>query len=316
MPNALDIVIAGAGGMGSLFGSILQDGGHNVVLYDVDSEHIDAISAFGLTIEGPAGNRVVPMQATTNASHISQADVIIFLCKAHGTQAAAQELKPLVEEGAICISFQNGLGNEQVIAQVVGSHSVLGGTTTMAAVKLEPGIIRDFSRVPSKIGEMQGGSSTRVEALAAAFSSAGLETHASAAIQEEIWKKLIGNISLSALSGLTNKTIASCIRMPLLRAIALQAADEALEVAYSEGILLDRGSVIAGIDVISEPGGTGDSKSSLCEDLNHQRPTEVEVIYGAAIAAGKANGLPTPTLDTLYGLVRARQSEYLTGRAI
>ncbi len=315
MSDALDIVIAGAGGMGSLFGSILQDGGHNVVLYDVDAEHIGAISAKGLKIEGFGGNRVMQMQATTDPRQIDRADVILFQCKAHGTRSAAQRLKPLVEGGAICVSFQNGLGNEQIIAEEVGAENVLGGLTAMAAVKLAPGVIRDFSRVPSYIGEMQGRSSARVEKLATAFSNAGLETHDSAAIQDDIWKKLIGNISLSALSGLTNKTAAACMRTPFLKTIARQAATEALEVAAAEGISLDRDAVIAGIEMISEPGGTGDNKSSLCEDLNHQRPTEVEVIYGSAIAAGKAKGLSTPTLDTLYGLVRARQAEYLESEA-
>ena len=151
------IVIAGAGGMGALFGSILQDGGLNVILFDTNQAHIDAINANGLKISGFGGDRRVVMSATADAESIETADLILFQCKSHRTRSAAFMMKPLVDSGATCISFQNGLGNEEVLAEVLGEANVLGGLTAMAGYLIAPGHVRDFSRVPSYIGEMAGG---------------------------------------------------------------------------------------------------------------------------------------------------------------
>ena len=139
---------------------------------------------------------------------------VIVLCKSHSTRAAARSVRHLVDGGAVVVSFQNGLGNEQVIAEELGTDNVLGGVTTMAAVKLAPGRIRDFARAPSTIGEMAGGESARTVTLSRALTAAGLETHASDDIVRDIWNKLLGNISLSAVSGIANLTSAGALQIP------------------------------------------------------------------------------------------------------
>lgn len=309
--NKPDIVVAGAGGMGALFGAILQNGGLAVTLYDTSEAHVEAINSAGLKISGFGGDRTVDMNATADAGSIVSADIILFQCKAHGTLAAAQSVRHLVESGAVCISFQNGLGNEEVIAEEVGASNVLGGLTAMAGNLLAPGHVRDFSRVPSYIGEMQCGRSDRVESLAACLTSAGLETHASQDIRHDIWNKLLGNISMSAVSGATDLTAAECLQVPALKEVCLRAVDEAMLVAKHEGLLLDRAKVIAGMELISQPGGTGDNKSSLCADLLHQRPTEVDFIYGSVIQKARAASIAVPTLETLSSIVKGLESRYL-----
>ena len=305
------VVIVGAGGMGALFGSILQSGGLAVTLIDTNAEHVRAIRGQGLKILGFGGDRTEKIAATADASTVTSADVVLFQCKAHGSRDAAQSVQHLIDGGAVAISFQNGLGNEETISEVIGKDNVLGGLTTMAGCLLEPGIIRDFSRVPSYIGELGGGISARAESIAAAFSAAGLETHARENIIHDIWKKLIGNIALSALSGTTNLTSAECLAVPELKATSLRALDEALAVAASHGIQLDRDEAIGGLKTISEPGGTGDNKSSLCVDLLNERPSEVDFIYGSVISKGREAGVPTPTLDTMAAIVKGLESRYM-----
>jgi len=153
--------------------------------------------------------------------------------------------------------------------------------------------------------------SARAENIAEAFSAAGLETHASEHIIHDIWKKPICNIALSALSGATNMTSAECLAVPELKATSLRALDEALAVAKSHGIHLDRDEAVAGSKTISEPGGTGDNQSSLCVDFLNQRPSEVDFIYGSVISKGRKTGVPTPTLDTLAAIVKGLESRYL-----
>ena len=299
-----EILIVGSGAMGALFGAILFENGRNVVLYDTDHKHIQAIQKNGLQIKGFGGNRKVPIPATTDLSQLESAEILLFQCKAHGTRNAAQAVKHLIRDHSVCISFQNGLGNEEVISEELGHQYVLGGLTAMAAMLLGPGTLRDFSRVPSHIGEMQGKTSARTETIASRLSDAGLETHVSEDIRRDIWKKLLGNISMSALSGLTDLSSATVNAVPELKAISLKAMEEALDVAQACGIGLERESVIKGMEMISKPGGTGDNKSSLCVDLLNGRKTEVDFIYGSVIQRGEEKQVPTPTLRVLHGLVK------------
>ena len=310
MPLKADVLIVGAGGMGALFGSILQAGGLEVVLQDTNLEHVEAIQRDGLQIKGYGGDRKVEITAINDPSQIQSADLLLFQCKGNASREAAQRVKHLTKQGAVCISFQNGLGNEEVISEEVGSENVLGGLTTMAGFMTGPGQIRDFSRVPSYIGEMEGGISERSNLIAEKLSKAGLETHAVPNIQLEIWKKLLGNISMSALSGLTNLKVAPLMAISELRAVSFQAMEEALSVGLALGLPLERDAVVKGMEMISQPGGTGDNKSSLCVDLLNQRRSEVDFIYGKVIEIGESKGIPTPTLKTLHALVKGVESHF------
>jgi len=305
-----DIAIVGAGGMGALFGSILSENGLDVVLIDPNREHVESIESNGLKIEGFGGNRTVRIPAISDASELESANLLFFQCKAQGTRDASRSIRHLLHENSVCISFQNGLGNEEVIAEEVGADKVLGGLTAMAGLLLGPGRIRDFSRVPSYIGEMHGGTSERVASIAEKLTFSGLETHTSEDIFHEIWKKLLGNISMSAVSGLTNLTSATIMSIPELKPVCLQAMEEAFKVAVASGISLDREAVLRGMELISQSGGTGDNKSSLCVDLLNHRETEVDSIYGGVIKLAEEKGIGTPTLKVLHALVKGLEQNF------
>jgi len=305
-----DIAIVGAGGMGALFGSILSENGLDVVLIDPNREHVESIESNGLKIEGFGGNRTVRIPAISDASELESANLLFFQCKAQGTRDASRSIRHLLHENSVCISFQNGLGNEEVIAEEVGADKVLGGLTAMAGLLLGPGRIRDFSRVPSYIADMHGGTSERVASIAEKLTFSGLETHPSEDIFHEIWKKLLGNISMSAVSGLTNLTSATIMSIPELKPVCLQAMEEAFKVAVASGISLDREAVLRGMELISQSGGTGDNKSSLCVDLLNHRQTEVDSIYGGVIKLAEEKGIGTPTLKVLHALVKGVEQNF------
>ena len=306
------IVVMGAGGMGALFGSIVQQGGLEVTLIDVHDEHVAAIQRNGLQVIGFGGDRIVPMAATTQASEVHEADVVFFQCKSMSSKEAAQSVAHLMEGGAVALSFQNGLGNEEVIASVVGGDKVLGGLTTMAGAVVSPGVVRDFSRTPSYIGELAGGMSQRTKDIADSLTAAGLETHAEDNIKRRIWTKLLANIATSALSGATDLAGVDVLGVPELKAVSENAMKEALAVSDAAGIGLDPVEVKQTLAEIARPGGTGQNPSSLCMDIRNQRPTEVDFIYGTVAQLGREHHVETPTLNTLIGIVKGIESRYLT----
>ncbi len=150
------VAVLGAGAMGSLFGGLLAEGGLAVTLVDVWQDHVDRINRDGLAIVGYGGDRTVPVSATTDATTVVAADVVLVQTKALHTREAVGAAAALFRDGAVAISFQNGLGNEDVIAEVIGRDKVLGGVTAQGANIEGPGVVRNHGDLPSQIGELDG----------------------------------------------------------------------------------------------------------------------------------------------------------------
>ena len=119
------IAVLGSGAMGSLFGGLLAEGGLQVVIIDIWQDHIEAINRDGLTIVGFRGDRTIPIQATSDAQLIDPVDIVFLQCKATATADAVQGAGNIFGEDTLAISFRNGLGNEEVIAELIGSDRVL-----------------------------------------------------------------------------------------------------------------------------------------------------------------------------------------------
>lgn len=306
------VVIVGAGAMGGLFGGLLTAGGLDVTLVDVWREHVDALSRDGLRLVGHGGERTIRVRATTDPAALAAADVLLFQCKAFANDAAARSVRHLVGPSTVVISFQNGLGNEETLGAILGAGHVVGGLTAQGAIVVGPGVVRNFGDLPSWIGEIEGGLSERVSAIAEAFTRHGLPTFASANIKKEKWQKLLGNAALGAVSAATDMTSAEMVAIPELRAAILRALDETAAVARACGVALTDDEKRAIFDRLTTVGGggTGASKSSMATDIALKRRTEIDTIHGAVSRLGREKGVATPTIDTAIAIVKALESKY------
>jgi len=299
--------------MGSLFGGLLAEGGLKVTLVDPWQEHIDNIKQNGLQIVGFGGDRFIPIGATTNAAEIESADVVFVQCKANFNAAAAKSMQHLFTEASntVAISFQNGLGNEEELATYFGEDRVLGGLTAQGANVEGPGVIRNHAELPSYIGEMSGGISERVTEIAETLSGAGLPTEASASIRQDIWRKLMANIAISAVSGITGLNIGQIFNEHRADSVSYAALEEAIAVANASGVNLTADEAREILAKIAGPNGTPGNKSSLRVDIENSRPSEIDYINGAVVLLAKKHGVPVPVNETLVTLVHAVQSHYL-----
>ena len=135
------VLVVGAGAMGSMFGGLLEQSGNHVTLLDPNKDHIDAIQAKGLRLLHPDGTvQFSQVEATTSAIGIAPVDLVLVLTKSFSTRAAVSAVTNSITDPTMVLTVQNGLGNDQVLSEVVGPEKVLGGTTTAGAKLIEPGM--------------------------------------------------------------------------------------------------------------------------------------------------------------------------------
>jgi 2-dehydropantoate 2-reductase len=293
--------------MGSLFGGLLAEGGLEVTLVDPWKEHIDKIKKDGLQIVGFGGDRFIPIGATTDASEVTSADIVFVQCKANFNAAAAASVAHLFGDSTntVAISFQE-------LATYFGKSNVLGGLTAQGANVEGPGVIRNHAELPSYIGEMEGGESDRVRDIAATLSAAGLPTEPSENIRLDIWRKLMANIAISAVSGITGLNIGQIFNEHRADSVSYAALEEAIAVANAVGVPLSFDDAHEILGKIAGPHGTPGNKSSLRVDIENSRPSEIDYINGAVVKFAKEHNIPVPINETLVTLVHAAQSHYLT----
>jgi 2-dehydropantoate 2-reductase len=298
-------VIVGPGALGSVLGATLAEAGHQVVLLGRPSSHLDALRIRGLILTTRNGeSRQIDMQATDDPTVVAGADVIIVLVKSGDTASAMQAIAPHIEEGSLILTLQNGLGNTARIRRALGRRArVLPGATSQAATRVGPGEVVHAGEGPTLIGFLGLHDAPHAQDLARVLSAAGWPAAATPDIKRAMWHKVAVNAAingLTALGGFANGMIASD---PDLLDSAEIIAEEAASVARAKGIELG-GMRRAVLDTAT---ATADNRSSMLQDIDAGRRTEVEAIHGAILAAGKETGVDTPAIRVIAASIRAKE---------
>ncbi len=302
----MKIAVIGSGAMGSLFGGRLSLAGHQVVLYDVYREHVEAVRAAGLAIEDAAGGgttRAHPAASTDPAS-VKGAEVMIVFVKSTSTEEAAAQFAPLAGSETIVLTLQNGLGNEEIIRRHFGARRTAAGVTSQGATFLGPGRIRHAGRGPTHLS-MADGRAERLSPLAAALTAAGFETHVEKDVASLVWSKLVINVGINALTAITGQTNGKLLDSDDTKAVIADLVAEALAVAKARGVKVTYDDPLA--TVYDVAGRTGANRSSMLQDFDRNRPTEIDFMNGAIVREAAALGIPVPVNATITRLIRAME---------
>ena len=305
----MKIAIIGAGAMGSLYGARLTQGGEDVWLLDTWPENVTVLRERGLTIAGEGGSEMVAVQAAASAEGIGEADLILLFVKSHATRDAAVTALSMLKSDTMVLTLQNGLGNAEQIAAVVGADRVVVGTTAMGAIMAGPGHIIDGGKGVTHIGKLTGSATRRLYEIAAVFSRSGLYTIVDANVESLRWVKLTINAGLNALSAVTGLTNGQLAAYPETQELMMRAVAEAECVAKARGVTLPPGDRQA--EVLAIARATKDNKSSMLQDVLKRRRTEIEAINGAIVSEGMRLGVPTPINDALTLMVKALERTYV-----
>ena len=300
-------VIIGAGAMGSLFGGLLTLSGEDVWLVDIRKENINAMKLKGLTIEEKGKTLNVPVNAVTDIASIGTADLVIYFVKTYQTERAASDSLVLQREDTIFLTLQNGLGNEEVLSRKVDQKKVILGVTGQGATLLEPGHIHHAGWGETQIGELDGKMTKRANQIAQMFQKAGLPTHVSSKIQDLIWQKLFANVGINALTALTGLKNGQLLDYPETVRLMEALVSEAVEVAQQKGIRVE-GNPIKKVKHTAE--ATRENRSSMGQDFDHKRRTEIDAINGAVVKVAQRLGMSTPYNQIITDLVKVIEKKF------
>lgn len=305
--DGMRICILGAGSLGCVFGGLLAAAGHDVLLVNRSADLVKRLNRDGLTLSFETGDRLIAVQAATDCRGQAPFDLIVVLVKSFHTRDALEAAREAIGPDTAVMSLQNGLGHEDVIAEIAGPASVLVGKTYVGGVMTSPGkVVAGVGGKPTYIGEPDGTISERVRKIADAFSRAGLETVASERIIGVVWDKLLVNVATGALSGITRLAYGDLYDVPEIAECACAAVREAMAVASAAGIALsyddpERPWRIAGEGLPPE------FKASMLQSLEKGSITEIDFINGAVVRWGDRYGVPTPVNRTLVAAIKGAE---------
>ena len=305
----MKIAVVGAGAMGSLFGGLLAEAGREVWLFDIWQEHVDAINRQGLHIEHDGKSRSINVRATSDAAEIGQVDLAVIFVKSTITAAAAKTAARLLTPQGMVITLQNGMGNAEAIAEHIDAAKILVGTTSHGATFLGPGTIRHAGVGATILGAWKASDNTRTSAkhVAEFFSHSAIETEAVDDVLHIVWDKLLVNVGINAITALTGIKNGELLDVAATKSLSRSAVAEAIAVARAQGIETRADAVE---HVLQVAAATGPNRSSMGQDVDHHRQTEIGAINGFIVREAQRLGLQAPVNATLTALIETLQYHY------
>ena len=300
----MKICMLGCGALGSTIGGQLAAAGLDVYFLDKWEAHISAMVNRGLKIIEPPSERLVKVRAKTSCSEIEPVDLVIILVKSFHTREAIENALPIIGDKTMVLSLQNGLGNEEILIDVLGKKRVISGKTYVGGVLIGPGeVLAGVKGKLTYIGELDGKTSERIKQVNDLFNQAGLQTIVSDNIYGIIWYKLLINVATGALAAITRLTYGVLTTMENIIEIATEAVAEAVTVAKADGVELPVKDPREIWNKATE-GLPYEFKTSMLQDIEKGSRTEIDYINGSVVRLGEKYNIPTPVNKTLVTCIK------------
>jgi 2-dehydropantoate 2-reductase len=310
------VLIAGGGGLGTVYAGYLARAGAEVTLFvkpdqalrfDQPAVHITGLAEFS-----------APVHLATTWDEVGPQDYLLVCVKGRDTEAALARLRRVSVETVL--SLQNGVKKDDVLARLFGRGRVLGATSAVGGTLLRPGHARHTLAMVTQVGELDGGVSPRAERLAAAIRDAGLPAECVPDVVRREWDKLAIYLRTAVIAAITRRDIASVLLDPDLVRLSARTVKEVAAVAGAEGHPIGRGEdgfigevSLPEEDLVAElrrwahrfQEQNQPTYPSMAQDVIAGRPSELEDTAGDVLLRAARHGIPTPVLSTCVHLLRA-----------
>jgi 2-dehydropantoate 2-reductase len=282
----------GSGGLGGYFGARLCQGGADVH-FIARGSHLQAMRREGLRVEGLEHIHIPRVAATDDPAEVGVVDFVMLCVKLWDTEAALQQIRPMVGAGTTIISFQNGVLKDQYLRAAYDASQIMGGVGYVATTIDRPGVIRQTGPMQRLLfGEFDGSRSARGQALLEACLAGGIKAELSENILREIWQKYVFLVGLSGATTTIRKAIGPIREHPQTRAFLLDVMREVVAVGRAHGVDLPENYADVRLQLADDV--AYDMTSSMHHDLERGNRLEVRWLSGGVVELGQRKGIPTP----------------------
>lgn len=304
-PNRPRVAIVGAGAVGCYYGGRLVQHGQDVHwLLRSDYDHI---RQYGMQIQSRDGDFALPpagLNVYRSPETMPKADLVLVTVKTTANGHFRELITPLLHESTAILTLQNGLGNEQQLADLFGMQRVLGGLAFVCINRIAPGQIRHTDYGLIKIGEFGRPISQRLRQIAAMFNTSNVKCEMLQDVNYGRWEKLIWNVPFNGLGACLGLTTDCIVNHPEGLELARGLMEEVLATAHAAGIKLDAALVEQNINKTLT---MGPYRSSMQIDRETGRAIELDAIIGQPLKVARRFSCSTPRLSTLYAMLAMQE---------
>jgi 2-dehydropantoate 2-reductase len=317
----MNIAIVGLGAMGGLIAAQLIQAGHHVKAL-ARGQTLSAVSQGGLTLEQAGQQIKLPLKVSDQVRELGQHDLVIVAVKAPALPQLAEVIAQLRADNGVVLTAMNGVpwwffqgfggpckdvrlrsvDPDAALDRAIPREALLGSVLHMSASTPSPGHVLHAMGSRMILGEPQGGASQRLDEVCSLFRSAGFAAEASLRIQDDIWFKLWGNMTMNPVSAITGATIDKMLGDPEVNRFCVSVMQEAKVIGERFGCLIqqspeERNAVTKQL---------GAFKTSMLQDVEAMRPVELDALLTVVQEIANHLGMDTPWISALLGLCRLR----------
>jgi len=306
----MKIAVIGAGAMGSIYASFLAQNKNEVLAIDLWEEHLNVIRESGLRVSGFSGDKTVKNITVSNDINDAKGyELFIIATKASGVGVVASKLSKIASKSSIILTIQNGLGAGERIASFMPTDNILLGVAQgFGAAMVGPGHAHHNNMSMIRIGEMNGGMTSRLETLVKTWCDAGFNAKAFDDIEQLIWEKFVCNVAWSGSCSIFRKTIGQVMESEQMFNIAKGCAIEAKKMGDIKKVNFTFDDTV---NYITEFGKKLlNSKPSMLQDVEANRLSEIDAINGMVVTLGNQYDIETPYNTAVSSIIKAQEAEY------
>jgi len=304
----MKIVIAGPGAIGSLFASYLAKSKQEIWLLDKNEARAERINQQGIAISGVSGTWQARVRVSASPEEIGKCDLLIVCVKSYDTRDLMNYVRPIIHTDSFVLTLQNGIGNVEIISELLPGQSVFAGITSQGANLSEPGKLCHAGFGETVIGSLDGKLTAPLREIRQLFNDVDIPTRLSRDIKGALWSKLIINVGINALTAITRLRNGKLLEFEGTQVIMRQAVSEATRVAKRKRIKLQFDDPLTKVEAVCS--ATANNISSMLVDVLKKKRTEIDFINGVIVRQGQALGIPVVTNVLLVDLVKTIESSY------
>ena len=304
--------MVGAGAVGSFYGAMLARAGHTVTLIGREA-HMQAINLHGIRLDLVNSDHIehIRLRTSTDIAQVRDADLILFCAKSIDSESTALSIAPYLQPHAVIISLQNGIEKIKRISQNV-INAVIPAVVYVATELTAPGYIKHHgggdlvigTTATSRLSEPQH----ILTSIATLFASAQVEARISDNVLTALWSKLLINCTFNAISGLSQLSYGEMVQCEAIQSTQAIVIKEVIAVAKTEGVDLSEADALQTVSHIAN--AMPSQKSSTAHDMARKKLSEIDHLNGFIVRRGTEQGVPTPTNQALYAMVKLIESSY------